>query len=203
LIVDLSAQTESISTRIDEITLKAKIAVMEKKRRQAASALRSKRLHETLLIRRSATLTQLEEIFNKIAEAADQVEVVNAMQIGTEVLRGLNKKVGSLETVETLLNSLHDEMVQTQEVKDVINQEAQLGRVDETEIDEELEAMEREAQEAWVESNTAATRDRLAALDQAEAKNLIAESTGTKPKVTVKDQGPEHPLKPSREAITG
>lgn len=179
LIKDLETQTQILSQRVDELGITAKEAVARKNRVSALAALRSKKLAETTLAKRHATLAQLEEVFAKIEQATDQVELVRVMEGSTRVLTGLNQEVGGVERVDDVVDQLREQMGQVDEVGNVITELGQAGAVDEGEVDDELEAMEREEKEK-VEAKERAegeerekkeaeeTKRRLDALDHAE-----------------------------------
>ncbi|KAH7411272.1 Snf7-domain-containing protein [Cadophora sp. MPI-SDFR-AT-0126] len=145
LIRDLEIQTEVLTKKVDELITTAKDAVSRKNRVSALGALRSKKLAETTLMKRHATLAQLEEVFSKIEQAADQVELVRVMEASTHVLTGLNKEVGGVERVDDIVDQLREQMSQVDEVGNVVAEVGQgVNAVDEDEVDDELEAMERE-----------------------------------------------------------
>lgn len=146
LIEGLEVQTDVLAKKVDELSLTAKDAVARKNRVSALAALRSKKLAETTLTKRHATLGQLEEVFAKIEQAADQVELVGVMEASTRVLTGLNKEVGGVERVDDVVDQLREQMSQVDEVGNVIA-EAGANPTDELEVDDELEAMEREERE--------------------------------------------------------
>ncbi|KAH7355231.1 Snf7-domain-containing protein [Rhexocercosporidium sp. MPI-PUGE-AT-0058] len=148
LIKDLEAQTDVLTKKVDELAATAKEAVVRKNRVSALAALRSKKLAETTLTKRHATLAQLEEVFSKIEQAADQVELVGVMEASTRVLTGLNKEVGGIERVDDVVDQLREQMSQVDEVGNVIAEAGQgVNVADEEEVDDELEAIEREERE--------------------------------------------------------
>jgi charged multivesicular body protein 7 len=142
LIKDLEVQVKVLETRVEELTVTAKQAVEKKNRISALAALRSKKLAETTLGKRHATLAQLEEVFVKIEQSNDQVELVRIMKASTAVLAGLNKQGGGVERVDNVVDSLREQMGQVDEVGNVLAEQGREG-VDEGEVDEELEEMER------------------------------------------------------------
>lgn len=145
LISTLTSQCETLSKRISSLTATASTEIKSSNRISALSALRSKKLAEKNFKQRADTLSQLEEIYNKIEQAADQVEIVRVMEASTGVLRGWNKEVGGVERVEDVIEELREEMGKVDEVGQVINEPIGAGeQVDESEVDDELEAMERE-----------------------------------------------------------
>jgi charged multivesicular body protein 7 len=138
----------------------------------ALSALRSKKLAEKTLQQRSDTLHQLEEVYIKIESAADQVEIVNAMETSAGVLKGLNQKIGGVERVDQVMDSIREEMEKVDEVQNVTAEPLTSGAVvDETEIDDELEAMEVEQKKA---------REEMEAQERKDQEEKEAEETKTR-----------------------
>jgi len=144
LIEDLTKQTDILSRRIEELSGAAQDAVRRKNRVSALAALKSKKLAESNLERRYATLYQLEEVATKIRQAADNVAMVRVMQSSTSALRSLNKQVGGADKVDEVLDALREQIGEVDEVGNVIADTAGVysaGTVDETEVDDEFEAM--------------------------------------------------------------
>ncbi|KAI9821705.1 MAG: hypothetical protein M1827_002286 [Pycnora praestabilis] len=167
LIADLTAQVLSLTSRIDTLSQAARNAVEHRNRISAQTSLRSKKLAETALVKRSETLAQLEEVYSKIEQAADQVEVVKVMQASTGVLKGLHAEVGGVERVEDVVEELMEEMGKVDEMGNVINEIGQGNVVvDEREVDHELEAMERGEREERERKEAAETRRRLEAIKE-------------------------------------
>jgi charged multivesicular body protein 7 len=147
LIQDMESQIKVLEGRVEKLGETAKEAVARKNRLSALSALRSKKLAESTLGKRQATLAQLEEVFMKIEQAADQVELVRVMDASAKVLGSLNKQVGGVERVEGVVDRLREEMEKTDEVGMVVGEMGRENGVDEGEVDDELELMEREERE--------------------------------------------------------
>ncbi|PMD29996.1 hypothetical protein L207DRAFT_520625 [Hyaloscypha variabilis F] len=147
LIQDMETQIKVLEGRVEKLGETAKEAVARKNRLSALSALRSKKLAESTLGKRQATLAQLEEVFIKIEQAADQVELVRVMDASAKVLGSLNKQVGGVERVEGVVDRLREEMEKTDEVGMVVGEMGRENGVDEGEVDDELELMEREERE--------------------------------------------------------
>jgi len=143
LISSLNTQIPPLTVRITTLNATARAAVASKSTTAAKSALRSKKLAEATLVRRTDTLAQLEEVFAKIEQAADQVEIIKVMEASATVLKGLHKEVGGAEGVEGVVDALREEMGKVDEVSGIINEVGQEGGVDEAEVDEEFEALQR------------------------------------------------------------
>ncbi|KIW21506.1 hypothetical protein PV08_02086 [Exophiala spinifera] len=179
LISNLATQIFILTSRIATLQATAQNAVKSGNRTIALSALRSKKLAEKSLESRANTLHQLEEVYTKIEAAADQVEIVAAMEASAGVLKTLNKKVGGVDRVEDVLDSLREEMARVDEVGVVIAEPLDGKAVlDDAEVDDEFEALEREerlerekAEKAKQEERQAreaemTTRKRLEELDR-------------------------------------
>ena len=166
LIEYLSHQTTVLSKRIEELSNVAKEAVVKKNRVGALAALKSKKVAEASLERRYATLSQLEEVANKIEEASDQVQTVKAMATSADALKSLNAQVGGADRVEDVVDRLREQMSAVDEVNSILAESA--PAVDEGEIDDELAALESEEKEkekARQEKEAEATRLRLEAIE--------------------------------------
>lgn len=176
LIADQNSQMATLGLRIENLSLTARKAVANKNKVSALSALRSKKLAETMLTRVSNNMTQLEEILNNVRQAADQVEMVRIMEASAGVLKSLHKEVGGIEKVEKLVEELSDEVGKVQEVDNIIKELGQVSPSDDLDIDEELEAMER-ADEGTAKREDAESMQRLEALsdlDRPSAANTVA-----------------------------
>ncbi|OXV09042.1 hypothetical protein Egran_03199 [Elaphomyces granulatus] len=164
----------NIEQKIEHQAIVAKTALNNKNRISALSALRSRKLAEQNLKQRLDTLAQLEEVYSKIEQAADQVEIVRVMEASAGVLRGLHAQVGGLEKVEDIVDELREEMSKVDEIGNVIN--ATGPDIDEAAIDEELEAMEIRERQAKEEQEAELTQQRLKELDRAERATDMAAS---------------------------
>ncbi|THX72078.1 hypothetical protein D6D05_08002 [Aureobasidium pullulans] len=168
LISALETQVNALTARITTLDITAREAVAAKRTIQAKSALRSKKLAETTLHTRSATLSQLEETYTAIQSAADQVAIVSAMSASTAVLKSLHAEVGGTEGVEKVVDRLREEMENVDEVGRVINEANTGGRVDEEDVDEEFAAMEKVEREKREQEEAEKTKQKLAELEKVE-----------------------------------
>lgn len=163
LIADINEQIAILSTRIQTLSESALKAINNKNRTSALAALRSKKLSETILTQRSEKLAQLEEIYGKIEQAADQVAIIRVMEASTGVLRNLHAQIGGIEKVEDVIESLRDEMGKVDEIGGAIEAGAQGDSViDESAVDEEFESLERQANAREEEKRARQTQERLA-----------------------------------------
>ena len=159
----MTKQVEGLEQKVAELTASAKTALTNKNRISALSAIKSKKLVEHNLQQRLNTLAQLEEVYSKIEQAADQIEIVQVMEASTGVLRGLHTQIGGAERVEDVVEELREEMSKVDEVGSIMNETAPV--IDEGEINEELEALEETGRETKEKIEAEETRKKLAELD--------------------------------------
>ncbi|CAK1358535.1 hypotheticalsprotein [Cercospora beticola] len=157
LISSLQPQVDQLTTRISELEATARSAVSEKQMLKAKTALRQKKAATSKLEQRTATLAQLEDVYAKIEQAADQVQIVHVLEQSGQTLKSLNAQTGGVERVQDLMEGLREDMMDTEEIGNAINEVA-AGEVDEGEVEDELEALERVEREK-VEAKEKAERD--------------------------------------------
>jgi charged multivesicular body protein 7 len=165
LVATMSKQVTNLEAKIIQLNTSAKTALADKNRVSALAAVRSKKMAEQNLKQRLDTLMQLEEVYTRIEQAAGQIEIVQVMQASTGVLRGLHTQIGGAERVEDIVEELREEMSKVDEVGSIMNETGPV--IDEGEIDEELEALEKADREVQERDEAAATERRLAELDSA------------------------------------
>ena len=166
LIADLNAQIATLSSKVEVSAEKARLAVSQENRISALAQLRSRKMHENLLEKRMQTLLQVEGVYAKIEEAADQVEIVQAMKESTTILQGLNTKIGGPETVDEVIEGLRNKMTKVDEVSNIVGQVGQVSSgVDEGAIDDELEMLEKEQQVKSKEQESQKVRQKLDAVN--------------------------------------
>ncbi|KAL8787416.1 MAG: hypothetical protein Q9195_007791 [Heterodermia aff. obscurata] len=167
LIADLNVQLTALTVRINNLGEKAKSAVKAKNRVAAMAALKSKKAAESVLSQRYETLGQVEGVYGKIEQAADQVALIHVMEASTGVLRNLHAQIGGVERVEDVLEGLRDETGKVDEIGQVM-EEAGRGEnaVDEDAIDDELQALELQDRTEREEKEAEQTRRRLAELEE-------------------------------------
>ncbi|EMT66092.1 Snf7-domain-containing protein [Fusarium oxysporum II5] len=164
----LKHQADLLNTRIDELSQTAKDAVTKKNRVAALAALKSKKIAETSLATRYATLNQLEEVSAKLEQAADNVQLVNVMEASSGALASLNAQVGGAERVDAVMDRLREQSSATDEVSAILAEST--GEViDETALDDELESMEAQEREKEEEKTKRKEAEEQKARDEREA----------------------------------
>lgn len=171
LIGSLNKQISNLSARVAALQNTAYSAVQSKNKATALSTLRSKKLAEKNLQTRIDTLHQLEEVFIKIEQAVDQVQVMQVMQSSADTLRTLNQRTGGVEKVDSVMDDLREQMGLVNDVSNVVQEPIDENSIiDEAEVDKELEALEKEQATREQEAQAEATKAKLAALDGFQAK---------------------------------
>jgi len=148
-ILDLKLQRDrlhryqrQITVLTDKETDVARQMLAKGDKRRALLALRRKKYQETLLSQTDAQLAQLEQLTSKVEFAQIQKDVVFGLQQGTKVLTQIHAEMGGIEQVEKLMGETADAIAYQQEISDMLG--GKLTAQDDEEVDEELEALERE-----------------------------------------------------------
>ncbi|ETI21884.1 hypothetical protein G647_05953 [Cladophialophora carrionii CBS 160.54] len=128
-----------ITNRETEI---AKACLAKGDKQKALLALRRKKYQESLLSKTDAQLEQLEKLTSSVEFALVQKDVLFGLQQGTQVLNMIHQEMGGLEAVEKLMGETEDARRYQQEISDALA--GQMSNEDEDEVEDELEAMERE-----------------------------------------------------------
>lgn len=138
-IFQVSCRVDRLSNSIQSNRAKASRALEIKNKTVAKYALRSAKIEEHAQEKALEMLQNLETVLSKIDEASDQVDVVNALQSGVQLLGTLNETVGGAERVGDLMDMVKEKM----EVTDVISRElSQLTTpIDDDELEEQLNLM--------------------------------------------------------------
>ena len=173
LVFSLEPQVQQLTSKVSELDQKARDAVANKQLTTAKSALRSKKLADTKLQQRTATLTSLEEVYAKIEQAADQVEIIQVMEASSQTLKNLNKQTGGVEKVQDIMDGLREEMMNADEIGQAIN-ESSAGEIDEGEVEDELETLEKVEKEKQEEAERK-EKERKEAQEAEETRMKLAE----------------------------
>ncbi|KAF2645674.1 hypothetical protein P280DRAFT_486792 [Massarina eburnea CBS 473.64] len=162
----VNAQLPCLQAKSEACQAAAREAVRARQMIRAKTALRSKKLAESALAHQSSLALQLEEACMKLQEAADQVEIVAAMKAGAEAMKALHEKVGGAEGVQKVMDDVNEQVSTVDEITTIINESA--TPVDEAEIDDEFEALEKAETEKKELQEAAETAARLAEPGDAE-----------------------------------
>ena len=128
-----------ITTRETEI---AKECLAKGDKQRALLALRRKKYQESLLSKTDGQLEQLEKLTSSVEFALVQKDVLYGLQQGTQVLNMINKEMGGLEGVEKMMGETEEARRYQQEISEALA--GQMSNEDEDEVEDELEALERQ-----------------------------------------------------------
>ena len=122
----------------------AKECLAKGDKQRALLALRRKKYQESLLAKTDSQLEQLEKVISNVDFALVQKDVVFGLQQGTQVLQQIHKEMGGLEAVEKLMGETEDARAYQKEVSEALA--GQMSNEDEDEVEDELEAMEKDVE---------------------------------------------------------
>ena len=138
-------QIAALNARVRESSDAARRALAVGEREMARRYLRKKKQQQAAAARRLDALSQLQDAYERIAEAIGQVELANALKISTKILRGINAQVGDIDAVQETHKSLSDEMTKVDEVNNAMAEFSTPGpTLDEDALDQELSSLEQE-----------------------------------------------------------
>ena len=186
-LANIQAQIPPLMEKITAADAAAREAVAAKQMIRAKTALRSKKLAEAALSQRSDIALQLDSVYTDLQQAADQVEIVEAMRAGAAALKGLNEKVGGAEGVQGVVDAVNEQMAVTEEITSIINETSQ--PLDEAEIDDEFEALEQAEKEKEEQVEAARTAARLAELENLERQRAQKELEREKQEEQEQEEG--------------
>jgi len=130
-----------ITNREKEI---ARECLAKGEKEKALLALRRKKYQESLLSQTDAQLEQLEKLTSNVEFALVQKDVVFGLQRGTEVLTMINKEMGGLASVEKIMEDSAEARREQEEISEALA--GQLSNQEEDDVEDELEALEREVE---------------------------------------------------------
>lgn len=120
----------------------AKQAIQDGKKDKAKFYLRLRKQQELTINKTYEQLGNLENLIGTIEFKLIEKDVVYGLTQGNEVLKKLNSEM-SVDKIDKVLDDLEEERVKVDEVSDMLGMGA-LSNQEEHEVDEEMEALERE-----------------------------------------------------------
>jgi len=126
----------------DRETAVAKECLAKGQRSKALLALRRKKYQESLLAKTDLQLEQLQQLTSDVEFASVQKDVLFGIQQGTKVLNEIHKEMGGIDNVEKLLGENAEARAYEKEISEMLG--GRMSNAEEDEVEDELEAMERE-----------------------------------------------------------
>ena len=129
-------------------------------------------------------MSQLESLYDKIEQAVDQVSMVHVMEASTGVLQNLSMEIGGVTNVENVVVKLKEEMDAVDGIGSII-ESARLGdaAIDESAIDNELEALLWQGQLETEEKEARRTQERLDDIGAPDDKKQALQLSGQNTKI--------------------
>jgi charged multivesicular body protein 6 len=141
-------QLQKYQKRITVITARetaiAKECLAHGDKSKALLALRRKKYQESLLSKADAQLEQLQKLTSSVEFALLQKDVLFGIQQGTKVLQQIHKEMGGIENVEKIMGETEEARAYQEEISQMLG--GQLSNDDEDEVEDELEALEKEVE---------------------------------------------------------
>ncbi|KAL1879115.1 hypothetical protein VTK73DRAFT_7339 [Phialemonium thermophilum] len=148
-VLDLKTQRDKlhqyqrrIAVLTDRETQIAKQMIAKGDKQKALLALRRKKYQESLLAKTDAQLEQLENLTASVEFAKIQKDIFFGLQQGTKVLKEIHAEMGGIEHVEKLMGETAEAIAYQKEVSELLG--GKMSNQDESEVEEELEALQRE-----------------------------------------------------------
>ncbi|KAI8446648.1 Snf7-domain-containing protein [Phakopsora pachyrhizi] len=145
-LIMLEKKEDHLNKKIDDELKKAKANATTNKR-AATAALRQKKLYEQELDRLAGRRMTLETQVNAIESANMNLETMQAMRRGADVLKGIHGNL-NIDKVDATMDSIREQMDLTNEISDAISNPVGMGQeplqLDEDEIKAELEELEQD-----------------------------------------------------------
>jgi charged multivesicular body protein 7 len=130
----LEEKNKELQCKIDSISTKLKQSLTDKSNKELSlNLLKSKKIAEQSLNKQLVSLTQLESVLYKIDESSSNLQLLNALEKGSVLLKGLNAQFGGVDRVESIMDELEEEKYEADQIAD------QLNRLNTTVDDEEVE----------------------------------------------------------------
>ncbi|KAM0723313.1 hypothetical protein Q7P37_001514 [Cladosporium fusiforme] len=139
----LQQYQKRIKVVTDRETEVARECLRQGHKEKALLALRRKKYQESLLSKTDQQLAQLQALTSDVEFALVQKDVVFGLQQGTAVLKEIHKEMGGLEKVELIMSETEEAQAYQNEINEMLG--GKMSNEDEDEVEDELLAMEREA----------------------------------------------------------
>ncbi|KAG4305481.1 hypothetical protein PORY_001037 [Pneumocystis oryctolagi] len=138
---DQLQQLIQILTRnVEQFDETIKAAVKAKNKALALFHLRSKKSSESTLKKRLQALEQIKEVLCKIDEAAVNMDILNSIKGGADVLETLVKAIGGIKNVEKIMEKAKMLSCELKDIGKVLG-EIDLSDISDAQIEEEFEVL--------------------------------------------------------------
>jgi charged multivesicular body protein 6 len=189
-------QLQKYQKRVTVITARetaiAKECLARGDKSKALLALRRKKYQESLLSKTDGQLEQLQKLTSSVEFALVQKDVLFGIQQGTKVLQNIHKEMGGLENVEKIMGETEEARAYQQEISEMLA--GQLSNDDEDEVEDELDALEREVKGVKMPAAPEGEVLPAAPIGDLEDEDIKEEARKTRAKARAKEQRGAVPL---------
>jgi charged multivesicular body protein 7 len=166
--LSLTEQISLLTTQSQSLNLKAREALSNKSRILALAALKSRKLTESALQKRSDALSKIEEVLSSVEQSISDAQVLKSLESGASALERLNRDIGGIEKVERIMERVRQGVEQSEDIGRIIAEMGTGARIDDEDVqdeyDEMVKAEEKEkkaAMERETEKEKEAEREKL------------------------------------------
>jgi hypothetical protein len=146
-IYQLERREEKYSGEVKRLRSEVLVKLKEGNRPAATLLLKRAKMYESHLSKAMQSRDTLLQISASIEEAQTSSAVFEAMKMGAETLKSENAKLGSVDTVEALLDDVSELIQETNDISDAVmgsQQQLLSGSIDESELEKELAELAKE-----------------------------------------------------------
>lgn len=162
--LSLTDQISLLTTQSQSLNLKAREALSNKSRILALAALKSRKLTESALQKRSDALSKIEEVLSSVEQCISDAQVLKSLESGASALERLNRDIGGIEKVERIMERVRQGVEQSEDIGRVIAEMGAGARIDDEDVQDEYDEMVK-----------AEEKERIAALEREAEKEKEAE----------------------------
>ena len=142
---------QRITVITDRETAIAKECLARGDKAKALLALRRKKFQDSLLAKTDAQLETLEQLTSNVEFSLVQKDIIYGLQQGTSVLKQIHAEMGGIEKVEKLMGENEEARAYQEEISEMLK--GQISNQDEDEVEDELEALDRQVNGIEEEQN--------------------------------------------------
>lgn len=144
---NLNIKILRLSDKIQKSLDQAKAALAKGNKQLAKYYLKAKSVTEKTQSDCMAKLENLEFVLTKIDGASEDIRVVQAIEDGSVILKSIQKAIGGVDRVESLVEEFKDQALTADEISQQIAETSGVTDIDTDDVEEELRAMEQQEQD--------------------------------------------------------
>ena len=139
--LSLTEQISLLTTQSQSLNLKAREALSNKSRILALAALKSRKLTESALQKRSDALSKIEEVLSSVEQSISDAQVLKSLESGASALERLNRDIGGIEKVERIMERVRQGVEQSEDIGRIIAEMGTGARIDDEDVQDEYDEM--------------------------------------------------------------